>query len=89
MSVGAYEVDFDLCEATGKRIYITAAKAYVYANRIQCKNRRNGDRHAVHAFRCSHCEHWHIGHMVKARAPKGGNSPRHRRQPDDKEDLAA
>lgn len=71
MSVGAYEVDFDLCEATGKRIYITAAKAYVYANRIQCKNRRNGDRHAVHVYECDQCEagrkHFHIGHMTTSR----------------------
>lgn len=64
MSISAYEEGFDTCEVTGKRIYISASNAHVYAQRIQAKNKRNGDRHAVHAFRCEHCAHWHVGHMV-------------------------
>lgn len=42
MSIAAYEDGFDTCEATGKRIYISASKAHVYAQRIQAKNKRNG-----------------------------------------------
>lgn len=64
MSIAAYEDGFDTCEVTGKRIYITATKAHVYAHRIHGKNKRNGDRHAVHAFRCEHCGHYHVGHMT-------------------------
>jgi hypothetical protein len=42
MSIAAYEDGFDTCAATGKRIYISASKAHVYARRIQVKNKRNG-----------------------------------------------
>lgn len=68
MSIAAYEDGFDTCEATGKRIYISASKAHVYAHRIQTKNKRNVDRHAVHVYECDECgsgrKHFHIGHTT-------------------------
>jgi hypothetical protein len=89
VSIAAYEDGFDTCDATGKRIYIGASKAHVYAQRIQVKNKRNGDRHAVHAFRCEHCDHWHVGHMVSGGKQKGGISPKALRKAVSMEDLAA
>lgn len=71
MNIAAYEEGFDVCEATGKRIYISESKAHVYAARIQRKNKRNGDRHAVHVYQCDCCPrgqvHFHIGHTVEGR----------------------
>lgn len=64
MSIAAYEDRFDLCAVTGKRIFITEYKAYVHAHRLHGKNRRKGDRHAVHSFRCPDCGHFHLGHMT-------------------------
>lgn len=63
MSIAAYEDGFDLCPHEGKRIYVSQTKAFVYAKRLQKKNKRNGDRHAVHAYRCASCGHFHVGHM--------------------------
>lgn len=64
MSVRTDEFTQERCPITGKRIYITRAKADVYAGALNRKNRQNGDRHPVHPFRCEcGCGHWHIGHV--------------------------
>ena len=63
MSVRTDEFTHERCPTTGKRVYITRAKADVYAGTLNRKNRQNGDRHPVHPFRCECCDHWHIGHV--------------------------
>ena len=65
MSVRTDEHTHDVCPATGKRIYITREKAFIYAGALKRKNHAKGDRHPVHAFRCEDgCGHWHIGHVT-------------------------
>jgi hypothetical protein len=63
----SHETTHDVCAATGKRIYISEAKAWLCAGRIQKKNKRNGDRHAVHSYHCDACGHYHVGHVTEGR----------------------
>lgn len=63
------------CE--GKFAFDTPGHARKVAKRM-----RGRDKNA-HAFRCEHCERWHIGHMLKPRAPK----PRRPRFERDRDDL--
>ena len=67
MSIAAYEDGFDTCQFTQKRIFISEYKAYIYAQRVHGKNKRRGDRHAVHSYRCEACGHFHLGHMVSGK----------------------
>lgn len=67
MSIAAYEDGFDICPVAEKRIFISEFKAYVYAKRVHKKNKRKGDRHAVHCYACPACGHFHLGHMVSGK----------------------
>lgn len=62
MSIRSYITNHDTCPATGKRVYVTKARAYVFAKKVSRKNRKAGDPHPVHVFRCGSCGHYHIGH---------------------------
>ena len=62
MSVRTYITEHDTCPDTGKRVYVTKARACVIAKHVGRKNRRNGDSHPVHVFRCDSCGGFHIGH---------------------------
>ena len=62
MSVSTYITKYDTCPATGKRVYVTKARAHVFAKKVGRKNRKAGDPHPVHVFRCESCGHYHIGH---------------------------
>lgn len=54
---------FESCPSTGKRVYVTRAKAMATVPRIARKNKRSGDRCPIHAYRCPSCDCWHIGHV--------------------------
>lgn len=62
MSIAARQDVFDRCRRTGKRCYVSEAKARVYANRVGKKNRQHGDRHPIHTYFCRHCQSFHLGH---------------------------
>lgn len=62
MSVRTYITEHDTCPATGKRVYVTKARAHVFTKKVSRKNRKAGDPHPVHVFRCESCGHYHIGH---------------------------
>ena len=62
MSVRTYLTEHDTCPDTGKRVYVTKARACVFAKHVGRKNRKNGDSHPVHVFRCDSCGYFHIGH---------------------------
>ena len=64
MCVSATETGWSICAQSGKRIYRTQAKAYVYLHRIQRKNKRKHDPHPVHVYRCPSCGQFHTGHAM-------------------------
>ena len=67
MNLTFRERDQQLCPDSGKRCYVSEIKAHVCAKRLAVKNRRNGDRKPVHAYRCPSCGHFHVGHTEMAR----------------------
>lgn len=73
--------NWQVCKATGKRQFVSAAKAHIYLRRIARKNKRNGDRTPVHVYACPSCGSHHIGHKAAsayAPVPKKKPAPRPR-----------
>lgn len=62
MSVRAENDRHELCPATKKRMFATEGKAHVFAQRVARKNKKRGDRHPVHVYRCDACSAYHVGH---------------------------
>lgn len=62
MSVRTYLTEHDACSDTGKRVYVTQARAHAFAKVVGRKNRKSGDSHPAHVFRRESCGHYHIGH---------------------------
>ena len=78
MSVKTDAIRFDLCPVSGKRKFRTQARAYVFLGGLQKRNRRKGDKHPVHVYRCG-CGFWHLGHVNKT--PPAKREPRTRIDP--------
>lgn len=62
MSVRAENDAFELCPVTKKRMFATEGKAHVFAKRLARKNKKRGDSHPVHVYRCDACNAYHVGH---------------------------
>ncbi len=59
------------CFETGKDIYLTPQSAHEALGKIEARNARSGRRRAASwhdgkatAYKCSHCNAWHIGHTT-------------------------
>ncbi len=46
------------CHVSGKQSFSTRRVAKAYARLHQLRG--------LNAFKCGHCEHWHLGHLPKA-----------------------
>jgi hypothetical protein len=59
----------DICPATGKRRYASKAKAFTVAKWTSTSNRRRAKTQAhrvpCHAYRCEHCQGFHVGHLSR------------------------
>ena len=74
MSVRCDSNVFDTCRETGKRMYASRERAYVFCQRIGKRNRKRGDRTPVHVYRCDRgCGAWHIGHSSSYVGRKDGH----------------
>lgn len=52
------------CPQTGKRVYVTAPRAYRVIADLCRKHKARASRMSGHlaAYRCACCHQWHVGH---------------------------
>lgn len=52
----------ELCPLTGKRMWTTAAKAWLVATHMTHQHKHHTRKGRLHAWRCKCCGRHHVGH---------------------------